>query len=100
MDGKFIQLGERKKGRIVKNEQYTLKQFIIELRKKLLPKDVLYSVGVPGLFERLNKKKMQAQRNGIANAAYNHGWQDCINSVNETIKELINADNKGKTKKK
>ncbi len=94
---KFIQVGLKRKGRIVKNEQYTIAGFIALLDpceiKSILPHPVT-------LFDRIFRPNRIYKENKSAfDRGVSVGWINAINRVELKISELIDSDKFGRKKK-
>lgn len=89
---KFIQLGERKNGRITKNEQYTIE----ELRNLFLSMVVTHEK--PNWFHC--KFRTRTYIDWIEADAYEAGFGDAFNEVFDTFETLIENDKAGKSTRK
>lgn len=100
-DGKFIQLGLKKKGRIVKNEQYGLKAFFADIREFFAQPTVeVAEVLFLPFFTRLSQKKVAERMKYIGKLGYNNGWNQAIEAIESHCNGLIDKDEFGKKKKK
>ena len=86
---KFIQLGERKNGRIVKNEQWSLKEF-----EKMLCVDAGPTIKTT-VFDRVFKTKKYIR--AMEQSAYRLGIESVILSMNIAID--LDIKGKGSAKK-
>ncbi len=95
---KFIQIGLKRKGRIVKNEQYTIEEF-----RKLMGGELRDYKPIPflSIWKRIFNPKgvirvvRLARERGIQ-----EGWNDAINHVVMRINHLINSDDFGRKRKR
>jgi len=96
---KFVQLGLKKNGRIVKNEQYTIKQFLEKTEVKIMYG--LLDFSKFSFFDYLFnlssvKAKLMEQQRKIVNNIFKEIRDETTNK----IIELINADAFGRKRKK
>ncbi len=93
---KFIQLGLKKNGRIVKNAQYILEGFIENILEMGVSKGVTPRIRFSDLFfpKRLSLKVGQ-----IRDVGYRAGYNSALEDVEQDMSKLIDADEFGRNKK-
>ena len=96
-DTQFVQLGLRRKGRIVKNESYTLAEFFNKV--KTVAYNTAIALKMPGLFARFSDKKMRRALVNAQDIGYGIGYEAAFKDMESSIKELIRNDKFGKKKK-
>lgn len=90
-DGMYVHLIERKNGKYVKNESYTIDELCAELRNTLRPIK-LDRVKLSWLQKLLLGKK----KNMLVAYYYEQGVQDAVEGLGATIEYLITNDTEGK----
>ncbi len=91
---KFVQLGLRKKGRIVKNEQYSIKKFIEETLG--LETQPAKKPDTPSFWERLSKYKTTTAIQTSYERGESSGYQKAIKNLKRNIGVLIDQDKEGR----
>lgn len=97
-DVKFVQLGLRRKGRIVKNESYTLAEFFNKVKR--VGYNTAAALKIPGFFARFSDKKLRRALEKTHDQGYGIGYEAAFKHIEDNIIDLIHADKFGKKRKK
>ena len=95
MEKRFVTLGLKKKGRIVKAEEYELHDLQNLLQNRNRGGRVYYLVA-PRFFQRMIRRKVDV----FVDVAYNRGIHEGIEIAFDAMNELIDEDTPGRKAKK
>jgi len=97
-DTKFVQIGLRRKGRIVKNEQYNLREFpnVILVDRccpslKLDPQNLFSKIVMKLIGSKYISKRLIE--------SFQQGYRECMGDLVTDMSDAIDYDNFGKKKK-
>jgi len=97
-DKKFLQLGLRRKGRIVKNEQYDITKLVYGVFDEYELKEIK-DIEQLTFWNRLNMKKCKDIMDKTQHKGFNMGYGMALRDIVEYFKQLIDKDEFGKKKK-
>jgi len=102
---KFVQLGLRKKGKIVKNEQYSIKAFIDKIKNVGYGDEDFFielqrQIKNLSFWDRINKDKVNRALDEAEKVGFIRGYGAAFKHIETGINKLIDSDTFNKRRRK